>query len=254
MVKSTFILLLICIKLNNLFALETENITNNTENNGNESIPDSPEELEEKIAILNKAKLIGCVRLARSRIFHDKEKMNKLFEYAGTDKVVSTLLINCYSKISMEQATDFVSIEKNEDIQSLLPENVALLEVEKWTEIYSKKDKNVIYEEMDKMKEATESFLKTQEILRKESEEEDIRNGVKKEDTTQKEEEEAIPKNKNNRRTNFSLLGFDIFGMDPFIKNMIGFGFLIVIFGLLYVGLNKLIPKEQTKKKKNKKN
>jgi hypothetical protein len=251
MVKITTILILFCIILPNIFAQETENLTSNTENLANESITDSPEELEEKIAILNKAKLIGCVRLARSRLFHDKEKMNKLFEAAGTDKVVSTLLINCYSKISMEQATDFVSIEKNEDIQALLPENVALLELEKWIEIYGKKDKNVIYEEMDKMKEATESFLKTQEILKKESDEEDRRNGVNKENT--QTQDESIPKDKT-RKPSFSLLGYDIFGMNPLIKNAIGFGFLIVIFGLLYVGLQKLIPKEQTKKKKNKKN
>jgi hypothetical protein len=251
MVKLTLILILFCIILTNIFAQETENTTNNTENLENETIADSPEELEEKIAILNKAKLIGCVRLARSRLFHDKENMNKLFEAAGTDKVVSTLLINCYSKVSMEQATDFVSIEKNEDIQALLPENVALLELEKWTEIYSKKDKKILYEEMGKMQEASESFLKTQEILKKESDEEDRRNGVNKENT--QTQEESIPVDKT-RKPSISLLGFDIFGMNPLIKNAIGFGFLIVVFGLFYIGLNKLIPKEQTKKKKNKKN
>ena len=252
MVKLTFILILLSIILNYIFAEELQNNITNNESPLNENITDSPEELEDKIATLNKAKLIGCVRLARSRILHDKEKVNKLFEAAGTDKVISTLLINCYSKISIEQATDFVSIEKHEDIQSLLPENDALLDLEKWTEIYSKKDKTLIYEEMDKMKDSTESFLKTQEILKKESDEEDKRNGVFKE-KTETPDDEYIPVDKN-KKPSITLLGLDISGMNPLLKNAIGFGFLIVVFGLLYLGLNKLIPKEATKKKKNKKN
>ena len=143
MVKSTLLVLLLSMVIKAIISEEHLNNNTDTEPKGPESITDSVQELEEKMATLNKAKLIGCIRLARSRLHFEKDKVNQLIEIAGTEKVISTLLINCYSKVSIEQATDFVSKEKHEQIDSLSPENVALLDLEKWSELYKKNDKEL---------------------------------------------------------------------------------------------------------------
>jgi hypothetical protein len=234
-----------------VFAQEQVNNTTAYQQHSNHS-EEETEELEQKLTTINKARLIGCIRLARSRFHHEQDSVNKLIEAAGTDKVISTLLINCYSKVSIDQATEFVNKEDHKDIDALTADNRQLLEVEKWTEIYKKADKDTIYAEMEKMKEASESFFAIQDILKKESDEEDKRNGINKEDQ-QAKNEEYIPVDKN-KRAEITILGFNISEMNPFVKNLIGFVFIFLIFGGLYFGLKKITAPKEAKKKKNKKN
>lgn len=255
MIKLSILLVLLFSLYNQIVSTEKEEpVKDQSANQTNINSTNSAEEDEQNTLTLNKAKLIGCIRLARSRVNKDKQRMEELIELAGSDKVVSTLLINCYSKVSIDQATDFVSIENHEDIDSLIPENQNLLDVDKWTEIYRKKDKNLIYAEMEKMKEATESYFKIQNILKKESEEEDKKNNVKTEKKTEGTQDEDVRVDKSKRPV-INILGFDLNEMNPILKNVLGFGFIILICVLFYFGLKALTDKKEVKKpKKNKKN
>ena len=55
-----------------------------------------------------------------------------------------------------------------------------------------------------------------------------------------------------NKKPTISMLGIDISAINPFFKNLIGFGFLFVVFGLLYLGLKKLTAPKELKKKEEK--
>ena len=219
---------------------------------GNDSNGESQADQEEDLITINKAKLIACIRLARARLHHQKEKVNELIELAGSEKVMSTLLISCYSKVSIEQATTLVEKQKHEDIEALLPENIELLELEKWTEIYRKKDKELVFKELSKLEEAGDSFMKIQNLLEMESDEEDKRNAV----NNKKNEQKEIPKEKRKRSSNndFNLFGISLMDMDPMVKNMIGLGFLITVITLLYMGMSRLTQKQPEKLEKSKKN
>ena len=261
--KFTILLVLFSSLLTEILSIENEKASKEVIAEPTNSSKIDIEEMEANLDTINKAKLIGCIHLARARLNQTKEAMDEIIELAGSDKVISTLLINCYSKISIEKATDFVSGDDNLHIDSLLPENVDLLDLEKWTEIYRKKDKALTLAEMEKMKEAADSFFNTQNVLRKESDEDDKKNGINrevnaeqnKEQNKQQNKEESIPKDKPKKQGLLNFLGYNLAELDPMFKNLIGYGFIFIIIVLFSLGLKALMPKkdvvESKKKKKN---
>ena len=77
---------------------------------------------------------------------------------------------------------------------------------------------------------------------------------MKTEKKTEGTQDEDVRVDKSKRPV-INILGFDLNEMNPILKNVLGFGFIILICVLFYFGLKALTDKKEVKKpKKNKKN
>jgi hypothetical protein len=67
-----------------------------------------------------------------------------------TDKLVSMLILTCYKKISEQQANTILNQEVDK-INPLSRENLSLLDLESWINLYDTNDGNAIEEKMEKI-------------------------------------------------------------------------------------------------------
>ena len=204
----------------------------------------------------------ACYRLVQSRVEQEKSHFRELSSELKPEEVNNILqysLFECYQNIDYYDA-EYID-EKKSNIDIYDEKYIDLLNFEKWENLISKKDEKEIQNHVMNLQNAYRDIQSGEIVINKYNKKSNTQNKKNYGDNYNNNHKQ----NENNNEqvyipneNEFELFGINFTNLSPTIKNIIGFGLIILVFCCVVYGLKWIQSiregnNSNNKKKKNKK-
>lgn len=211
-------------------------------------------------------KLQACSVLSRERVTRDLEYVQLVASFVNPNsdenesisQVLSLMLMSCFKNIDYSKA-ELISEQKEQNLLNPMTlDNKALLELDKWEDIYLSNNEKLIQEEVYKYSDVMRDMKAAQSALlgenNKNNQSNQESNQEKKANYNEDDEEsEFYNTGKLNNKPDLVLFGYEINKLAPNTKLILGVSLLVLIFVALFIAVKSALSELPTSKEKKSK-